>query len=125
MKGGVFMSKRKRKQKEERKLGQNRHHLIFYRANYTGGCAKMLRDCFVFNIDEELHRELHKRIDGIHRPSNADIHKMWVAYVSDREYVSGLGIVDACEWLMTACDDIDWQNDMYDQWQYLKAHIGN
>lgn len=119
------MSRKERKQRKANKqLGRNRHHLIFYRANYTGGCAKMLRDSFVFDIDEELHKELHKRIDGIHRPSNADIQRIWAAYRADYEYVSKLGIVDACEWLMTACDDIDWQNDMYDQWQFLKAQIG-
>lgn len=120
------MSRKERKlKKKNHQLGKNRHHLIFYRANYTGGCAKMLRDSFVFDIDEELHKELHKHIDGIRRPSNADIQRIWAAYREDREYVSKLGIVDACEWLMTACDDQNWQDDMYEQWLFLKERIGN
>ena len=89
------MSRKKRKLNKQ--PGKNRHHLIFYRSDYTGGCAKLLRDSFVYEIDEDVHRELHKRLD----------------------------VVDACEWLMTACDDIDWQNAMYDQWKYLEARIGH
>ena len=50
---------------------------------------------------------------------------MWVAYRQERDYIAGLDVVDACEWLMTACDDIDWQNAMYDQWKYLEARIGH
>ena len=116
---------RKERRLKKKQPGKNRHHLIFYRSDYTGGCAKLLRDSFVYEIDEDVHRELHKRIEGIPRPSNSDIHQMWVAYRQERDYIAGLDVVDACEWIMTACDDIDWQNAMYDQWKYLEARIGH
>lgn len=111
-----------RKRKSKKEPGHNKHHLLFYRANFAGGHAKLLRAVFVYDIDEEVHRELHKRIEGIPRPSDADLKYVWRLYNEQRAEVDAMGIVEACKWLMLACDDIDWQNAMYEQWRYLEAH---
>lgn len=110
-----------RKDRRNRKTakGHNRHHLIFPRANYSKGCAKMLRDSFVYEMDEEIHRELHKALEGVPKPSDAVIHKIWLKYQADAKTIALMTPRQACEWLMSACDDYGWQRAMWIQIQYL------
>lgn len=117
------MGRRERRLKNKQP-GRNHHHLLFYRTSYAGGCAKLLRSVFVYELDEETHKELHKHIEGIPRPSDSDLKAIWRLYCEQRAEVDKMSASEACKWLMLACDDIDWQNAMYEQWKFLEAHIG-
>lgn len=110
-----------RKDRRNRKTakGHNRHHLIFPRVDYSKGCAKMLRDSFVYEMDEEIHRELHKALEGVPKPPDAVIRKMWMKYQEDSFLIAQMDSKQACQWLMGLWDDYRWQRAMWIQIQYL------
>lgn len=122
------MSKRRKGRRYKRQMrqlgGQNRHHLIYQGRHFSSGYGKMLRAAFVYPLDINIHNELHNSIlHDIPRPSNAEIKAMWIAYQESQETIAALNIVDACEWLMLACEDSAWRACMERQWRFLKNKL--
>jgi len=120
------MSKRKINRKARRHGSVNRHHLIFQRAHYRDGYAKLLREAFIYEIDIDIHNELHKYIlHDVPRPSNAEIKAIWLKYVDERDIIATYDIIEACEWLMQACTDPAWRACMHRQLIFLKSSLGD
>lgn len=114
------MSKRKSKRPRT-----NRHHLIFQRCHYAKGYAKALRQAFVYDLDVEIHEELHARVlHDVPRPPDADIKAMYLEYEKHREVFQRASIIDACEWLMTSSQDPAWRGCMKRQLEYLRFKLG-
>ena len=114
------------KRKKRRKCAStNRHHLIFQRKHYCDGYAKLLREAFVYELDVDLHNELHNYVlHDVPRPSNVEIKAAWLKYQAERDIIATYSIIDACEWLMRACADPAWRACMQRQLIFLKSHLG-
>lgn len=122
IKRGDYVSKRKNKRKC---ATTNRHHLIFQRKHYRDGYAKLLREAFVYELDIDLHNELHNTIlHDVPRPSGAEIKAAWLKYERERDIIAKYDIIDACEWLMQACDDPAWRACMQRQLIFLRSRLG-
>ena len=116
------MSKRKKRRK---RATTNRHHLIFQRKHYLDGYARLLREAFIYELDINLHNELHNAIlHDVPRPSDAQIKAMYDKYIAERYIIALYDITDACEWLMRSCDDPAWQACMQRQLIFLKSNLG-
>lgn len=109
----------------KRQYGYNRHHLIYQRRHYDRGYAKMLREAFVYELEINIHNELHNAVlCDILRPSNAELKAAWDAYQRDRDTIASYDIVKACEWLMLSCSDPAWRACMARQLDFLRSHLG-
>ena len=118
------MSK-KRLKARKRPCGRNRHHLIYQRRHYDRGYAKMLREAFVYELEVNIHNELHNDIlHDVPRPSNAEIKAAWDTFQRDRDTIASYDIVKACEWLMLACADPAWRACMARQLDFLRSRLG-
>lgn len=107
------------------KTGSNRHHLIFQRKHYKRGYAKALRQAFVYDLDINIHNELHNVVlHDVPRPSDEDIRNMYFAYLRHKDVAQRVDILTACEWLATACRDPAWRACMFRQYYFLKSKLG-
>ena len=103
----------------------NRHHLIFQRAHFSDGYGYLLRQAFVYELDVDIHNELHRKmLHDIPRPSEAQLKRAWEAYQKNKWLIQYYDIIQACEWLMYACEDSAWRACMQRQLIFLKANLG-
>lgn len=118
------MGKKKVKARK-RPHGVNRHHLIYQRRHYGRGYAKMLREAFVYDLDIDIHNELHNDVlHDVPRPSDAELKEMWFTYLRHKKLIESSDILTVCEWLMTACRDPAWQACMRRQYEFLRSRLG-
>lgn len=120
------MGKRGRRiRKQQRAKHTNRHHLIYQRTHYGTGYGFLLRQAFVFEIDVEIHNELHKHIlHDVPRPPETELKRAWEAYQANKYIIDQYDVVQACEWLLWACDDAAWRACMKRQLDFLKYNLG-
>ena len=77
--------------------GFNRHHLNFQGRHWNKGCAKQLRDSFIFVVPIYLHNELHNEV--LHDvPVPYDAPDIWRALNSEQPVFAN--VIDACDWLI-------------------------
>ena len=118
-----------RKGRRIRKLKQshhsNKHHLIFQRKHFGDGYGWLLRNAFVYELDIDIHNELHKHIlHDIPKPPENELKTAWEAYQANKWLIDQYDIMQATEWLMWACSDPAWRACMKRQLIYLKSNLG-
>lgn len=80
----------------------------------------------MYELDIDLHNELHRNIlHDIPRPSENELQKAWEVYMANKWLIQQFSIIQACEWLMYACEDGAWRACMKRQLDFLKAHLGD
>lgn len=115
----------RRIRKKQRAKHTNRHHLIYQRAHFATGYGFLLRQAFVFEMDVEIHNELHKHIlHDIPKPPESQLKAAWEAYQANKYIIDRYGIIQAAEWLLWACDDPAWRACMKRQLDFLKFNLG-
>lgn len=118
-----------RKGRRLRKLKQshhaNKHHLIWQRRNWQNSYGFLLRQAFVYELDVDIHNELHRNIlHDIPRPPEAQLKRAWEVYQANKWLIEQYDIIQACEWLMWACEDKAWRACMERQLIFLKSNLG-
>lgn len=103
--------------------GCNRHHLLFQRKHYNKGVARKLRRIFVYDLDIEIHKELHQHLHDIPLPSGKELNEIYETYLAHKELIDNADILTACEWLATACNDSAWRACMMRQYDFLKSKM--
>lgn len=117
--------KGRRLRKLKRSHHTNKHHLIFQRKHFSEGYGYLLRQAFIFELDVNIHNELHRHVlHDIPKPSERELKRAWEAYQANMWTIRRYDIVQACDWLMNACTDPAWRACMKRQRNYLKARIG-
>lgn len=113
--------KGRRLRKAQRSKHTNKHHLIFQRCHFNNGYGFLLRQAFVYELDIDIHNELHKHIlHDIPKPPEWQLKRAWEAYQADKWLIDQYDIVQACEWLAKACSDPAWRACMNRQLIYFK-----
>ena len=117
--------KGRRIRKLQRSRHTNKHHLIFQRKHFGDGYGYLLRNAFVYEMNIELHNELHKHIlHDIPRPSEEQLKQAWEVYQANKWLIDQYDIIQACEWLMWVCEDNAWRACMKRQLIFLKSNLG-
>jgi hypothetical protein len=99
-------------------------HLIFQRKHFGDGYGYLLRQAFVFELDVDIHNELHKHIlHDIPKPSEEQLKHAWEVYQANKWLIDQYDIMQATEWLMWACSDSAWRACMKRQLIYLKDNL--
>ena len=98
---------------------------MFQRCHYGDGYGFLLRNAFKYELDVDLHNELHQKIlHDIPRPPESQLKRAWEAYQANSWLIKQYDIMQACEWLMYACDDTAWRACMQRQLIFLKSNLG-
>lgn len=113
--------KGRRLRKKQRAKHHNRHHLIFQRCHFSTGYGLLLRQAFVYDLDIDIHNQLHHDIlHDIPRPPEHELKRAWEVYQANKWLIDQYDICQACEWLMWACEDPAWRACMKRQLIFLK-----
>lgn len=116
--------KGRRLRKKQRAKHTNRHHLIFQKSSFSDGYGFLLRNAFIYELDIDIHNELHKIvIHDIPRPPEEQLKRAWEEYRLNRWTIAQFDILQACEWLLYACDDHAWRACMARQLAYLQEKL--
>lgn len=116
--------KGRRLRKKQRAKHTNRHHLIFQKSSFSDGYGFLLRNAFIYELDIDIHNELHKIvIHDIPRPPEKQLKRAWEEYRLNRWTIDRFDILQACEWLLYACDDHAWRACMARQLAYLQEKL--
>lgn len=116
----------RRLRKRQRSKHENVHHLIFQRCHFSTGYGLLLRNVFKYDLDVDLHNTLHHDIiHDIPKPPERELKRAWEAYQANKYIIDQYGIIQACEWLIWACDDAAWRACMKRQHDFLVANLGD
>ena len=117
--------KGRRLRKAQRAKHENKHHLLFQRKHWSNSYAYLLRQAFIRDLNVEIHNELHKEVlHDIPQPPQHELQKAWEAYQANKYTIDRYDIVEACEWLMTACNDSAYRECMKRQRNFLRDRLG-
>lgn len=119
--------KRKRRNRARvQPTGRNRHHLLFQGRHWSAGKAKELRNYFVYEIPISIHNELHNHIlHDVPKPPPEALIPLYLAFCEQRRQLDRLNIIEALEWLETACDYAPFQAAMRAQSDFLRRKLGH
>lgn len=117
--------KGRRLRKRQRAAHTNKHHLIFQRCHFSSGYGLLLRQAFIYELDIDIHNELHRHIlHDVPKPSEDELRHAWEVYQEHKWEIDRYDIIEACEWLMFCCADPAWRACMKRQHDYLKSAMG-
>lgn len=117
-------NKRRNQARQVRVYGSDRHHLLFQARHWDKGCAKALREHFVYMLDVQVHRELHNAIiHDIPKPSEAETAELWKRYQQQKAWIDQMDILQACKWLGDNSNDPAFKACMERQESYLSAAL--
>lgn len=121
MKGVLRMAKRRKRKARRVPSGHDRHHILFYRKEWSKGYAMKLRGCFVYEVPIAIHQELHARVEAVPVLSEADAERLWILFQGlDRE----LSLFEALAWLIQYSPDEGFGSAIMAQLQFLQNEMG-
>lgn len=106
-------------------MSTSKHHLFFQASYYSTGYGRKLRDAFVYEMDDELHKKIHRKIKSIPKPSETELQHIWDTYCHRKRLVRTSDIVSVLEWLSCSSSDHSFCYAMYLQYQIVKEARDN
>lgn len=95
----------------------SKHHLIFTRHDWNKGYAHKLRKALVYNIPDDVHRNLHKAVAPIPLVTEQEARELFVDYRKHPD----MGMFDALEWLIENAPASDFALAVMGQYLYLRC----
>lgn len=115
------MSKRRKKRARRVPSGHDRHHILFYRKEWSKSYALKLRRCFVYEIPIAVHQELHSAVGAVPVLSELEARELWILFQHvDRE----LSLFEALEWLILYSPSTGFSEAIQAQLDFLHQRIG-
>lgn len=96
----------------------SRHHLLWTRHTWNKGYAHKLRRELVFEISDEVHRNLHKAVAPIPLITEQEARKLYTDY----RKLPDLGLYDALEWLIENAPASEFAIAIMGQYMYLRCN---
>lgn len=114
------MSKRRKKKAKRIPSGFDRHHILFYRREWSRTHALKLRRCFVYEIPIAVHQELHSAVGAVPVLDELDARELWIQFQRvDRE----LTLFEALEWLILYSPSAEFREAIQAQLDFLHDRL--
>lgn len=114
------MSNRRKKKAKRVASGYDRHHILFYRKEWSKCHALKLRRCFVYEIPIAIHQELHSAVGAVPVLDELDARELWILYQKlDRE----LSLFEALEWLILNSPNEEFAKAIQAQFDFLHERL--
>ncbi len=114
------MSKRRRRKASRVSSGSDRHHILFYRKEWSKTHALKLRRCFVYELPKAVHQELHSAVDAVPVLSESEARELWILFQKVDEELS---LFDALEWLIENAPSAEFGSAIQSQLDFLQNHL--
>lgn len=103
------MSKKKKNKRVRSRIPpvttRDRHHLLFIRANYSKGYARLLCMAFVRYVPVVYHRELHQHLKEVPVPDEKLLKNAWIKYQENQAEIDSYDVARAAAWLYANIPD--------------------
>ena len=109
------MSKKKKKKNRIRippVTTRDRHHLLFVKATYSKGYAKLMCMAFVRYVPVVYHRELHAHLKTVPVPDEKLLKAAWFKYQENKIEIDSYDIARAAAWLYVNIPDEQFRKAM-------------
>ena len=83
----------------------NRHHLLFVKARYSKGYAKLMCMAFVRYVPVVYHRELHAHLKDVPVPDEKLLREAWQKYQANKVEIDSYDVARAAAWLYANIPD--------------------
>lgn len=97
------------------------HHILFARTEWNKGFKQMLRREFVYQIPDEVHRQLHQTVGRVPPLDEDEARFLWQRY---KELGHDLNIFEAFEWLMKNSPNSSFAMAIMAQYGFLRNFMG-
>lgn len=97
----------------------SKHHLLWTRHAWNKGYAHKLRRALVYEIPDDVHREMHKAVSPIPQLTESEARELYVKY-KQQDHMS---VLEAVEWLADNAPNSDFATAMAAQEIYLRCHL--
>ena len=121
--------KRKKRRKQHKAITRgyhsNLHHCLWRRCDWNWGYGKLLRNVFVFQVDEWTHNMLHNTVlRNVPRPPEKVLKAAWEDYLSEKSTVDKMKLLTALSWLMTHIHDDECRGALAKQYCFFALNGG-
>lgn len=101
------------------------HHLLWRRSDWNWGYGRLLRNVFVFQVDEYTHNLLHNTVlKNVPRPSEKVLKATWEDYLGEKSSVDNMKLLTALSWLMTHIHDDECRGALAKQYCFFALNGG-
>lgn len=97
----------------------SKHHLLWTRHGWNKGYAHKLRKALVYNIPDDVHRELHKAVAPIPPITEQEARELFVLY----KRADTMSILEAVEWLSANAPNSEFATAMAAQEIFLRCNL--
>lgn len=121
------MSKKKRRKNRVRIppiTTRDRHHLLFVKARYSRGYAKLMCMAFVRYVPVVYHRELHARLKTVPVPDERLLKAAWFKYQENKAEIDSYDAARAAAWLYVNIPDPEFRRAMQFQVDFFAIRSG-
>ena len=98
---------------------RDRHHLLFWKRNWSKGYAKLMRMAFVRYVPVVYHRELHAHLRTVPVPDNALLKVAWEKYQANKLEIDSYDAARAAAWLYVNIPDEQFREAMQFQLDFF------
>ena len=126
----IVKRKKRRKRRGQHKVitrgyHSNMHHCLWRRSDWNWGYGRLLRNVFVFQVDEWTHNMLHNTVLGnVPRPPERVLKAAWEDYLSEKSTVDKMKLLTALSWLMTHIHDDECRGALAKQYCFFALNGG-
>lgn len=118
------MSKKNKRVRIPPVTTRDRHHLLFVKARYSKGYAKLMCMAFVRYVPVVYHRELHAHLKTVPVPDNALLKAAWERYQANRVEIDSYDVARAAAWLYVNIPDEQFRRAMQYQVDFFATRMG-
>ena len=117
--GGVSMG-RKKKRRRFKPHGHDKHHLLFYRAEWNRGYNQLLRRVFIYDIPMPVHQALHSSVGKVPPLDEQESKWLWERY---RNVDHELDLYEALAWLENNAPNVEFATAIAAQRDFLENNL--
>ena len=111
----------RKKQRKPKADNYSSHHILFARTEWNKGFKQMLRKEFIYQIPDEVHRDLHHTVGKVPPLDEDEARFLWERY---KELDHELDIFEAFEWLMQNSPNAGFAMAIMAQYGFLRNFMG-
>ena len=123
------MSKKKKKKRQNSRpripsvTTRDRHHLLFIKARYSKGYARLMCMAFVRYVPVVYHRELHAKLKSVPVPDDKLLKEAWMKYQANQAEIDSYDVARAAAWLYVNIPDEQFRQAMQFQIDFFATRF--
>lgn len=115
------MAKKRKKRKARISNATDRHHVLFFRRDWSEEIQAELRRYFLFSMPIWLHRELHDNCENVPVLNDKEAFDLWLALQGIEHDMT---LRQAYKWLIRNAPNEDFRRAIQQQYEFIRQRKG-